>query len=322
MIVDWKDQARIGLLALRGARGNWGYKEGGTAGVEPSVLSSLALLASGKPEFAAGDLAGARRAAEWAATLQDSGGSLPISADVPGPSWTTPHAMLLWQAAHGFEKSRNRAAAWLLGLKGEALPRDESTATVIGHDPTVRGWPWIPNTHSWVEPTALVVLALCRERLNHHGRVKAGIHLLLNRSLEAGGWNYGNPAVLGRALRAQPEPTGLALLALEAHGEDAPECRRAIDYLRQALREVRAGTSLSWGVLALRAWDACPSEAATWLAESHERCGSRADAVVSLALLLLAASERGLELLIKPNEGTANDRAIESTPSQSTGVSS
>ena len=48
----------------------------------------------------------------------------------------------------------------------------------------------------------------------------------------------------------------------------------------------------------------------------------RADAVVSLALLLLAASERGLELLIKPNEGTANDRAIESTPSQSTGVSS
>ncbi len=80
--------------------------------------------------------------------------------------------MLLWQAVPGFEKSRSRAAGWLLGLKGQALPRDEYTATVIGHDPTVRGWPWVPNTHSWVEPTALVVLALCGEGLNRHGRAE------------------------------------------------------------------------------------------------------------------------------------------------------
>ena len=322
MIVDWKDQARCDLLALRGARANWGYKGGGTASVEPSVLSSLALLASGNPDSASGDLAGARSAAEWTATIQDSHGSLPVSGDVPGPSWATPYAMLLWQAVPGFEKPRSQAAGWLLGLKGQALPRDEYTATVIGHDPTVRGWPWVPNTHSWVEPTALVVLALCGEGLNRHGRAGAGIHLLLNRSLESGGWNYGNPAVLGRALRAQPGPTGLALLALKAHDDDTPECRRAIDYLRRTLRDVRAGTSLSWGVLALRAWDACPPEAATWLAESHERHGSRADAVVSLALLLLAASERGLDLLIERNARMANDRASEPSPSPTTGVSS
>ena len=167
-----------------------------------------------------------------------------------------------------------------------------------------------------------MTLAACREGLNNHGRVKAGIQLLLNRSLDSGGWNYGNPAVLGRALRAQPGPSGLALLALKAHGEDTPECRRGIDYLRRVLKDVRAGISLGWGVLALRAWDACPPEASAWLGESHHRYGARADGVVSLALLLLAASERGVELLIKPKEGTAKDRVRNLAPERATGVSS
>ena len=78
-------------------------------------------------------------------------------------------------------------------------------------------------------------------------------------------------------LRAQPGPSGLALLALAAHGDDSPECRRGIDYLRQALRDVRAGVSLGWGVLGLRAWDACPPEPRTWLARivRQVRCAPR-----------------------------------------------
>ena len=141
-------------------------------------------------------------------------------------------------------------------------------------------------------------------------------------SLESGGWNYGNPAVLGRALRAQPGPSGLALLALAAHGDDSPECRRGIDYLRQALRDVRAGTSLGWGILALRAWDACPPEAATWLAESYRRYGARSDGVVSLALLLLASSETGLDLFIKPKKSAATDSLRKSSTSHGMGISS
>jgi hypothetical protein len=322
VFIDWTDRARFDLQSLRGDQKNWGYKKGGAAGVEPSVLSSLGLIASGNRDSAASDLGNARRAAEWTAAIQHSDGSLPVSAEIETPAWTTPYAMLLWRAVPCFEKSRSRAGAWLLGLQGQALPRDEFTAQVIGHDPTVRGWPWVVNTHSWVEPTALVTLALCREGLNNHRRVKAGIHLLLNRSLDSGGWNYGNPAVLGRALRAQPGPSGLALLALKAHGEDTPECRRGIDYLRRALRDVRAGISLGWGVLALRAWDACPPEATTWLCESHHRYGARGDGVVSLALLLLAASERGVEILIKPKEETAQDRVRDRTQEHAAGVSS
>jgi hypothetical protein len=322
VFLDWPDQARHELVGLRGRQGNWGYKKGGAPGVEPSVLSSLALVASGNRDSAASDLAGARSAAEWLAVSQRPDGSLPVSTEIGVPGWTTPYALLLWHAVPGFEESRSRARAWLLGLQGKTLPRSETITGVIGHDATARGWPWVLNTHSWVEPTALVTMALCHEGLNDHGRVKAGIHLILDRSLESGGWNYGNPAVLGRALRAQPGPSGLALLALAAHGKDSPECRRGIDYLRQALRDVRTGISLGWGVLGLRAWDACPPEAATWLGESYRRYGARSDGVVSLALLLLAAGAASLNLFIKPKESPAQDSLPESSPSRATGVSS
>ena len=321
-MADWTVDARLNLESLRGRQGNWGYKRGARAGVEPSVLSSLGLIASGDFATAANDLAGARVTAEWMAGIQRSDGSLPVVAEIETPAWTTPYAILLWNALGGHEEPRIRARGCLLNLQGQSLPRDELTAKVIGHDPTVRGWPWVASTHSWVEPTALAALALCQDGLHNHGRVRAGIHLILNRSLESGGWNYGNPAVLGRALRAQPEPSGLSLLALRAHGEETPECRRGIDYLRQALRDVRAGTSLGWGVLALRAWDACPQEAATWLGESFRKYGARPDAVLSLALLLLAASERGVELLIKPKEGRVESQSSGPAPSHAKRASS
>jgi hypothetical protein len=321
-MLDWTDQARCQLQSLRGREGNWGYKRGGRACVEPTVVSSLGLIASGDRASAASDLAGARATAEWMTAIQRPDGSLAVVAEVETPAWTTPYAMLLWNALGGYEEPRMRARGSLLHVQGQSLPRNEDTARVIGHDPTVRGWPWVESTHSWVEPTALATLALCREGLHDHGRVRAGIHLILNRSLQSGGWNYGNPAVLGRALRAQPGPSGLALLALKAHGEDTPECRRGIDYLRQALRDVRAGISLGWGILGLRAWDACPPEAGTWIAESYGRYGARPDAVVGLALLLMAASERGLELLIKPKEGDPGPRAGGRAASHATRVSS
>ena len=70
---------------------------------------------------------------------------------------------------------------------------------MIGHDSTLVGWPWVDGTHSWLEPTALAILALCREGLGDHPRVAAGIALILDRALEDGGWNYGGKAVFGRS---------------------------------------------------------------------------------------------------------------------------
>ena len=93
-------------------------------------------------------------------------------------------------------------------------------------------------------------------------------------------------------------PTGLALLALAARGERAKAVGPAVAYLHATLGGLRAAVSVGWGVLGLRAQHALPLEAETWLEEAHARCSGKPDAALGLALLLLAASEPAIGLLL------------------------
>ena len=323
MLHDWTVQARSELHVRRGNAGAWGYKSGASPSVEPSVLASLGLIASRSEGSAAHDLAVARSAAEWVAMLQRDDGSIPVFRGAIAPAWTTTYALLLWSSVSGFERSRNYAQKWLLRLEGRTVPRGDENAGLFGHDSTRIGWPWVDGTHSWVEPTAMAILALCREGMADHPRVEAGVQLILDRSLEGGGWNFGNKAVFGRDLRPQPGPTGLALLALFAHQSGSPEIGRGIDYLRRELRDVRSGISLGWGVLGLRAWGAAPAQTDAWLGESFKRYGARPDAAVSLALLLLAASESALDLFVKPpQDKVAGVTSPDGSPAHPTRITS
>lgn len=143
------------------------------------------------------------------------------------PGWATPYALLLWGGLGGFDPQRRRAREWLVGLEGRPQPLSAEGRGMIGHDPTLVGWPWVTETHSWLEPTALAILALCREGLVEHPRVGWGIGLIVNRAIPGGGWNYGNKTMFGRTLRPQPGPTGLALLALAARSLDIRRPGRA-----------------------------------------------------------------------------------------------
>jgi hypothetical protein len=237
------------------------------------------------------------------AAIQREDGSLPVSQSLATPGWPTPYALLLWSGLMGFDGARLRARNWLLGCQGRPIPRTDETAKVVGHNSTLIGWPWVDGTHSWLEPTALAILALCREDHGDHPRVRQGIGLILDRAIPRGGWNYGNKSVFGRALRPQPGPTGLALLALAARGEWTSGVPAALDYLRGTLPSLRAAVSLGWGVLGLRAHQACPAEAESWLAEAYEHGWGRPGSVLGLAVLILAAGENALRLLLPPLTG-------------------
>ena len=93
---------------------------------------------------------------------------------------------------------------------------------LLGHDTTLIGWPWIQATHSWVEPTALALMALTLSSNADHPRATAARELLLARQLEAGGWNYGNTTAFGRAQRPAPDSTGVALAALSVEADRTP----------------------------------------------------------------------------------------------------
>lgn len=295
----WKPAAIRVLLSRRAGSSPsaWSYGSGSSPCAEPTALAVLGLLAS------AGDGAlppevsdAARGAGSWLASLQRSDGSLGISATAAEPGWATAHASLAWRALGGYEAERTRAAAWLHRQAGATMPREDGPHPVNGHDPSIVGWPWVEGTHSWVEPTAMAVLALRREGMGGHARVEEGLRLLRDRAIITGGWNAGNKATYGRALRPYPATTGLALLALAGSGRRDAVVENAVKYLLATLPGVRAAESLGWGILGLRAWGRAPVDADRWLAESFERVASRVDAAPRLALLLLAAGGRSLEL--------------------------
>ncbi len=154
------------------------------------------------------------------------------------------------------------------------------------------------DTHSWLEPTALAILALGRSGLGKHPRVHEGLRLLRDRALPSGGWNFGNKATFGRELRPQPAPTGLALLTLAmTPGEPrSPLVDRAIRYLNATLPRLRAAMSLGWGLLGLRAWCAVPGDADRWLVKAYHHALGRPDTAPRLAHLLLAAGGHALQL--------------------------
>ena len=288
------EAARDELLALQGRDGGWAYRIGSAPSTEPTALAGLALLAlrpDGGPEAAA-----ARSAADWLATVQRRDGSVGVSASVPEPGWATPYALLLWTATESHEARRRDAARWLLACKGRTLSREDDPNRVAGHDTTIVGWPWVADTHSWLEPTATAVLALGRSGFAGHSRVQEGLRLVRDREVDSGGWNYGNKAVFGRGLRAQPGPTGLALLALAGTGPRTDAVDRAVRYLRSVLPDTRASASLGWGLLGLRAWGETPEGSRDWVAEALMAASGRPDAAVKLTHLLLCGAPGALDL--------------------------
>ena len=291
---DWPEAARRRLLGVRRGPAAWGYRAASSPAAEPSSLGALGLLADpdrrgdGGREVA---VASARRLA----STQRGDGSLGATPNLPEAGWPTPFALLLWSSLGGFEAARSKAVGWLLKLEGRWVARIADDP--MGHDTTIVGWPWVADTHSWVEPTAMALLALAGEGLADHPRSHEGVRLLLDRAIPTGGWNLGNPMVFGTALRPLPGPTGLALLALARLGRRSKIVDRAIAYLRPALAETLAPVSLGWGLLGLRAWGAEPDEGRDWLASAFEKLATSEPRPVELAMLLLASGSLSLELL-------------------------
>ncbi len=290
MSTRWTDEARQRLCELKGDAQGWGYQPDGVACVEPTVLACLALSRGHDHHTIDQSSAIGGPVAEWLAKIQRSDGSLPVAQGVDTPGWSTALGLLLWCEFASRPTNRERAAAWLLTDRGAPRANVEPPEKrILGDDPTLTGWPWADGTHSWVEPTALALMSLCRQGLRSHPRVDEGIRLIVDRCVRSGGWNCGNKSAFGTPFRALPGPTGMALLALAAYGERAEAADRSINYLRRVLATVRAPISLGWGVMALRAHGECPPEADEWLAESYALSHDRPQSTLGLALALLAA---------------------------------
>ena len=199
--------------------GGWGYFEGKRSWLEPTAYSLLALHEqAGTPAWEKG----------WSLirSWQRDDGAWRPSAQVEDAHWSTALAVTLHCIRGVYDAQFRKGVDWLLDSSGEeARLMSRIAAYFSGESPTghsleFRGWPWRPDTSSWIEPTAhsLVALKKAAPQISGHllkRRVVLGEGMILRRRCEDGGWNYGSKAALGIDLPSYPETTALALLGLQ-----------------------------------------------------------------------------------------------------------
>jgi hypothetical protein len=274
-------ELRAALEAARNADGGWGYARGRGSRLEPTALALLALKPVGAPV---------------PATVLDrwpSAGALlrdPQSGEI---NVTHNGQAAVAAQALGMDALAARLIGGLVALKGQRLPPSDATR----QDNSLQGWPWVADTFSWVEPTAWCVIALkrwarIRPTLDAAARIEEAERLLLDRSCAKGGWNYGNPVILGRALAAYVPTTALGLLALRTRAGE-PAVTRALDALSARRLEERSGFALSLARIALTIYRESATDVDQALAEAWQREQYMGNVMsMALALYALAGGDR------------------------------
>ncbi len=241
----------VRLDALRRTQnpdGGWGYFPGKQSWLEPTAYAALAL--HGEPA--------ADRAWTLVKSWQSPDGSWKPSAEVQIANWGTALCVTIASVRGEFDDSFRKGVDWLLGSDGNESNMLARAFAKVGlihpeRNLSLTGWPWKPNSASWVEPTAHSLIALkqasakvSNDRLRE--RVRVGEAQLLDVRSDDGGWNYGSRAALGVNLPSYPETTGLALLGLQGRTDIA----ESLEVAGRMLRANPSPLAKAWLTIALR----------------------------------------------------------------------
>lgn len=301
---------------------------------EPAAVSALALQAWGMIPS---------EPLNWLCKLQQSSGCVAVNTAQQEPGWTTGWAVLAWQAAitgvlphlsrpasrvmeavntslsgrqsaadqqrTAWEQAAKQGLAWLLAAHGEAVEQ----GTTAKHNGSLVGWSWVDQTHSWLEPTSLALLALAASQQTEHARYQEGIAMLKDRLIPSGGANYGNTMVLGQWLRPHLQPTGLALWGLGPAASTVPELRdAAVAFLLKELPNETAPASLAYAALGLAAQGVRSGSLWPQLLTVLESRPAEEFSAYHLGLLLFALAAHAPSL---PDEGwSAPGATLSTTP--------
>ncbi len=260
--------------------GGFAARIGGGYRVDATAWAIIAHVAAGSKA----DFFEHARARLMADQLRD--GRISLSPQQPDAFWPTPLVVLAWHGSPPYREPGSRAIDFLIKTTGRHWPRQPTGP--LAHNTAIKGWPWIANTHSWVEPTALSLIALKVAGYGGHERSREATRMLMDRQLPRGGWNYGNTIVFGQELRPMPETTGVALNAL-AGRVPRKNVERSLGYLKSQVENLRTPFSLGWSLLGLGAWEERPDRAQEWILESLKQQGKYGIYDTSLLGLLLVA---------------------------------
>jgi hypothetical protein len=232
---------------------------------------------------------------------QDAAGRVCVDRKHPDSYWPTPLAILAWQNSSSSQLAQRRALRFLLESTGV-----HSRTNLDGpwaHDTSLKGWPWINKTHSWIEPTAISLIALRAAGHGEHERSSEATRMLVDRQLPHGGWNYGNTLMFGKELHPMPESTGAALTGL-AGIVDHANVAKSLSYLHAETDRLQTPISLGWTLLGLAAWDIWPSKGLALVERclaNQVRYGEYDTSALCLLLLGALAGEKGNNVALLAN---------------------
>lgn len=241
------------LAARQLPNGGWpALSSSSQAALEASALAHLALA----PD--SGQVAD--QATNFLLNVQNPNGSWPafLGDDHVG-SWTTSLVLIALRSAAEASGQRAHGGDWLVRSAGKESNwfwkwKFRTTDRHVRFDPDKFGWPWLPDTNSWVVPTAFAILALTQPGAESSEvskrRVELGTKMLLDRCCPDGGWNAGNGIVYGCPMAPHPDDTAIALLALSSNAREAI-VTASLDWLASVAPNLSAPWSLAWSILAL-----------------------------------------------------------------------
>jgi Squalene-hopene cyclase C-terminal domain len=243
-----KSRAVDYLLSNQNPNGGWGYAPLQSSAVEPTSAVLLALR-----EIAT-CAESRRRAIEWLRRTQHPDGGWGFNSSDAESAWQTAWAVLALTRSGEAGDVPNRGGKWLLNLQTLQLTQDtmQSSRKILKIDLSLRGWPWLPGEATWIEPTALSMLALeSIADIAASARMHEAICYIQDRRCPGGGWNFGNPIMFNSPLPARAHTTALVLLALR---NLAPISIRPEDIrvLRSEMHRDGGVLGLAFGLLALR----------------------------------------------------------------------
>jgi squalene cyclase len=225
--------------------------------IEPTCYAALALGSA-----PVGDI---ERAQDFLLRMQNPNGSWPV---VPGDDqeggWVTSLAVIALRDLVPAIPARLQGFHWLLNCSGKESNwfwkwKFRTADRHVRLDPEKSGWPWFPDTVSWVVPTAFAILALNQVPCSCGGleriplRVDSGIQMLFDRACPGGGWNAGNGVVYECPMAPHIDDTAIALLALRDRDQH-PVVQSALQYLESIAPNLKALWSLAWSILTLAAY--------------------------------------------------------------------
>ena len=243
----------------RNVDGGWGYYPGKSSRLEPTACAALAV--AGTTDAASAATVLHRWPSNAGLLLERAGGE-------PNYGFQALALLAMWACRVEHLSGTRALLGGLLRVKGDRLERSTTSSR---QDNSLQGWSWIPETFSWVEPTAWCMLSLKKWARTQGARVDSARldeaeRLLINRSCATGGWNYGNADVMGQDLRPYIPTTAIALLAMQDR-RDHPVVERSVDYLEKHATSERSGTALALALIVLRVYGRSDQAVRTALVE-------------------------------------------------------